>query len=328
MSRRSLTLPITLAVVMIVLLVVLTVGWVWLTVLGISSGQGLSALYWTVLPIGTTFLVVVLAGVIVYLTLSIKAINLTRRQSNFIDSVTHELKSPIAALKLYLQTLNRQDVSGDEREEFYRFMLEDIERLDLLINHVLDAGRLEKPTIELTQQDVEMASLLEMCAETVCLRYRVPAKTVRLDLEKCVVQGQPVELDMIFRNLIDNAVKYAGDEPEVEVSLRTEGDGEIVVRIADNGPGIPFDARRKVFGRFVRLGKELERQTTGTGLGLYIVATLVRRMRGKVDVQSRLGRSGTVFEVRLPRRPAKQIGDEAGAEQLGSAAGRPVMTKD
>ena len=142
--RKSLKLPIILAIVMIVLLIVLTVGWVWVTVAGALSDPNYSPFYWTVLPIGTSFLVLVLAGTIIYLTLSIKAINLTKRQSNFIDSVTHELKSPIASLKLYLQTLNRRQVSPTEQEDFYRSMLEDVERLDSLINHLLDAGRLEK----------------------------------------------------------------------------------------------------------------------------------------------------------------------------------------
>src|SRR5262245_28511131 len=116
-ERRSLKWPITLGVVMIVLLVVLTVGWVLLAVFG---GQ------WTWLSIGTTFLAFVLADVIMYLVLMVKAINLSRRQSNFIDSVTHELKSPIASLKLYLQTLNRHHVEEVERESFHRYMLDDV----------------------------------------------------------------------------------------------------------------------------------------------------------------------------------------------------------
>src|SRR6187402_828202 len=123
--RKSLKLPIILAIVMIVLLIVLTVGWIWVTVAGALSDEHTSTFYWTVLPIGTAFLVLVLLGTITYLTLSIKAISLTKRQSNFIDSVTHELKSPIASLKLYLQTLNRRQLPPDEQEAFLKGMLED-----------------------------------------------------------------------------------------------------------------------------------------------------------------------------------------------------------
>ena len=302
--RRSLKQPITLGVVMMLLLVVLTVVWVLLAVYAALSDTESASLYWTLLPIGTTFIALLLVGVIWYLVLSIKAINLTRRQSNFIDSVTHELKSPIASMKLYLQTLNRREVSREEQTSFYKFMLEDLERLDHLINQMLDAGLLESPAeIDGDIEDVDLAALLTQCADAVCLRYRVPQETVDLDAQPCLVRARRVDLDMIFRNLLDNAVKYAGSEPRVEVTVRPEPNGFTVTRISDNGRGIPTKFRRKVFARFVRLGLELEREKPGTGLGLYIVRTLVRRLRGRVLVHDREQGPGTVFEVRLPGGP-------------------------
>lgn len=302
-TLRSLRLPIILGIVMIVLLVVLTVGWVLLTVVGALANSRFAGLYWTVLSVGTTLLVLVLVGVVMYLALSIKAINLTRRQSNFIDSVTHELKSPIASLKLYLQTLNRRQVSQAEQESFYEFMLEDVERLDHLINHVLEAGQLERGRVNGEVEEIDLAAVLRECAETVCLRYRVPAETVRLDVEPCTVRASRMDLEMIFRNLIDNAVKYAGSEPEVEVTLQA-ADGRAIARIADNGRGIPHHLRRRIFWRFERLGLELERSKPGTGLGLYIVRTLVRRLRGRIRVRDGDRGRGTVFEVQLPCRSA------------------------
>ena len=119
---------------------------------------------------------------IVYLILSIKTINLNRRQSNFIDSVTHELKSPIASMKLYLQTLGRHQVSQEEQAGFYRFMLEDLERLDRLINQLLDAGRWSRAGRTARSRTCPLAPLLHDAASTVCLRYRVPAETVHFDL--------------------------------------------------------------------------------------------------------------------------------------------------
>jgi signal transduction histidine kinase len=295
-------MPITLAIVMIVLLVVLTVGWVLLAVFGALKDADLSAVYWALLSIGTTFILLLLVGVVLYLILSIKAINLTRRQSNFIDSVTHELKSPLASMKLYLQTLSRHQVSQQMQADFHRFMLEDLERLDHLINQMLDAGRLDADRPKEEVEDVELAPLLSDCAAAVCMRYRVPADTVRLDLQPCVVPGRRLDLDIIFRNLIDNAVKYAGAEPRVEVGLRPGAAGQIVAHIADNGRGIPHHLRRKIFGRFVRLGLELEREKPGTGLGLYIVRTLVHRHRGRIRVRDPEQGPGTVFEVQLPGR--------------------------
>jgi len=301
-ARRSLSLPITLAIVMIVLLVVLTVGWVLLAVFGALQDTDLSGVYWALLSIGTTFILLLLVGVVLYLVLSIKAINLTRRQSNFIDSVTHELKSPLASMKLYLQTLSRHQVSQQMQADFHRFMLEDLERLDHLINQMLDAGRLDADRPKEEVEDVELAPLLNDCAAAVCMSYRVPADTVRLDLQPCVVPGRRLDLDIIFRNLIDNAVKYAGAEPRVEVGLRPGAAGQIVARIADNGRGIPHHLRRKIFGRFVRLGLELEREKPGTGLGLYIARTLVHRHRGRIRVRDPDQGPGTVFEVQLPGR--------------------------
>jgi len=299
-SRRSLSKPILLAIAMFILLAVLTVGWVLLAVFGALKDTSSSGLYWALLTIGSTFLVLLIVGVALYLVLSIKAINLTQRQSNFIDSVTHELKSPIASMKLYLQTLSRHQVSPAEQNNFHHFMLEDLERLDHLINQMLDAGRLDVEPAKSENEDVDLAALLRDCAAAVAMNYHVAADTVRLDLEPAVIVGRRVDLDIIFRNLIDNAVKYAGSPPRVEVTLRGAAGGRTVVRIADNGRGIPPHFRRKIFGRFARLGSELEREKPGTGLGLYIARTLLRRLRGSIRVRDPEQGPGTVFEVQLP----------------------------
>lgn len=310
-ERRSLRWPITLGVIMIVLLVLLIVGWVlmaWFSVL--SAGVS-----WTLLSIGAVFLVFVLVGVVMYLTLSIKAINLSRRQSNFIDSVTHELKSPIASLKLYLQTLDRHRVSPEEQASFCKFMLEDVERLDTLINHLLDAARLDKQQPPAELEDVELGGVLRRCADEVCLRYHVSPDVVQLDIQPCVVRSTSMDLALVFRNLIDNAVKYAADEnPNVLVTLRAASPSLVVVRVADNGRGISPVQRRKIFGRFVRLGSELERDKPGTGLGLYIVRTLVDRLRGRIRVRDREGGPGTEFEVQLPGAGLAESPDDGAAD--------------
>ena len=314
MSRRSLSLPISLAIVMIVMLVLLTVGWIVLAVSGILLTESSGALYVTLLVLGTLFLVLIVVGVALYLTLSIKAILLTRRQSNFIDSVTHELKSPIASLKLYLQTLARRPVSAEEQAEFYQFMLDDIERLDQLINHILSAARLDKKTATVDAERINVGELLTVCVHDVCLRYQVTTSTVAFDVQPCVIEGNRVDLALIFRNLIDNAIKYAdNDNPQVGVVAQFHAEkGIAVVRISDNGPGIPGPLQRKVFGRFVRLGTELERRTPGTGLGLFIVRTLVDRWKGRIRVSSQDGKTGTAFEVLLPN--ASAVGPHLGGE--------------
>lgn len=288
---RSLGWPITLGVVMIVLLVAILIGWI-VSFVWIAN--------WTLLGVGAGLLVLVLVGVVLYLSLTVKEIRLNQRQSNFIDSVTHELKSPIASLKLYLQTLSRRPMTESQRAEFHRFMLEDVQRLDALVDHLLDAARLDQTTVPAAPEPLELLPLLESCAHTVCSRYRLPATAISVECPPLVVPGQRVEVEMIVRNLLDNAVKYATGAPQVEVRAEAVRGDRVVLQIADNGPGIPAKLRRKIFGRFVRLGNELERSRQGTGLGLYIVRTLVKRMQGVVTARDRGDRPGTVFVVELP----------------------------
>ena len=298
-ERRSLKFPITLGVVMIVLLVTLLIGWIVLTVYVALQNYDSAGWYWAVLSIGASFFAFVLVGVVMYLTLSIKSINLNARQSNFIDAVTHELKSPIASLKLYLQTLKRRTLSEEERESFHVIMLDDIERLDLLINQLLAAARLEKGDTMDDSETVRIDELARFCVDDVCLRHRIDPSIVNLDLESCATVCQRVDLDLILRNLIDNAVKYADADPIVSVSLHLKGQ-DAVIHIEDNGRGIPAQLRRKVFGRFVRLGLELERDKPGTGLGLYLVKTLIKKLKGTIRIRDRSNDPGTSFELILP----------------------------
>jgi two-component system, OmpR family, phosphate regulon sensor histidine kinase PhoR len=298
LSRRSIRWPITLGVVLIVLVVALTVGWVIVSASAALKSEH-SAVYWALLAVGATFLVLVLVGVVLYLVLSVKAIRLNQRQSNFIDAVTHELKSPIASLKLYLQTLDRHHVTAEQQADFHRFMLDDLERLDRLIDHLLDAARLEHTDTAQNLETVPLDQLLAHSAQLACDRLNLPHDTIRLRLTPTVVRARSADLEIIFSNLLDNALKYSGPRPQVDVETHTT-DGHVAARIGDNGPGIPVNLRRKIFGRFVRLGSELERKTAGTGLGLYIVRNLVRRSGGTIHVRSREPGPGTVFEVKLP----------------------------
>jgi two-component system, OmpR family, phosphate regulon sensor histidine kinase PhoR len=215
--------------------------------------------------------------------------------------VTHELKSPIASLKLYLQTLTRRKVSEEQAEGFHRSMLEDLERLDNLINHLLDAARIEREPLETPLEEVDLTQLIRSIVQTAQQHYHLADNAVELRLNPATLHGRPADLEMLFRNLIDNAIKYSSPQPKVEVDLSAH-DGRVSARISDNGPGIPINLRRKIFGRFVRLGSELERKAAGTGLGLFIVRQLVRRMRGKITVRGRGSQRGTVFEVELPKR--------------------------
>ena len=149
-------------------------------------------------------------------------------------------------------------------------------------------------------EEVDLLELLKECAQTVCKRYRVDPAVVSVQGEPCVVQNRRVDLMVVFRNLIDNAVKYAGNPPEVQI-VSTASEDQVQVQICDNGRGVPKKERNRIFGRFVRLGLELERDKPGTGLGLSIVRTLVRRMRGRITVSDREDGPGTTFAVAFPK---------------------------
>ena len=309
-ERRSLRWPITVAVVMIVLLIALAVGWVLLNVAGAYNNVERATLYWILLSAGSTIFVCILLGIVFYLRLSIQQIQLSRRQSNFIDSVTHELKSPIASLKLYLQTLNRRQVTDAQRLEFYRSMLADVDRLDQLINHLLEAARLERPNSAPEAETIALGGVIQHAIQAACQRYNVPTECVTSHIEMLETVGSPPDMNMLIGNIIDNAVKYSSSPPKVEVHLdRIPNRDWWRLKVIDNGPGIPRAYRRKVFGRFYRVGSELERSKPGTGLGLFIVHTIVRRLGGKIQIQDSPSGPGTQIVVQVPLRQTEKIID-------------------
>lgn len=292
-KRSSLTWPIVLLAVLLALIVALLVIWI------IAQAREEQ---WALLTVGTIFFALILIGVIVYFIWTIKEFRLNRRQANFIDSVTHELKSPIASIKLCLQTLDMRKVDPEQQQEFHRFMMEDIQRLDALIDHLLVVARIDQVQRPEQIEDVPFDMLLNSCSSEIQRRYSLRPDQLQMEIEPCIVRGSPRDLEIVFSNLLDNAVKYGGDEPKVFVQARPQSGDRVMARISDNGRGIRFERRRKIFQRFFRGGSELERTTKGTGLGLYIVKSLVSKMKGRINVHGRGPLRGATFEVELPGR--------------------------
>jgi len=283
-ERKSLKWPILVAILMIVMLVGLTIGWVLLNVFSALDAEktSRSAIYWILLSVGAVFFACLLAGVILYLIWIIQNINLNRRQSNFIDAVTHELKTPIASLKLYLQTLNRREVQGPQRQEFYATMMEDVDRLDRLINQLLDVARLQRDKQDLDAKDwVSLRELVDECVSRLAKQHSVSTDLFRIEIEDCQVLAHRIDIDVLLGNLLDNAIKYSAQEPEIEVRITFQNDSALIA-ISDNGQGIPRHLRRKIFWRFYRAGDELERRKPGVGLGLFLVRSIVERLKGSI----------------------------------------------
>lgn len=294
--RATLHLPITLSVVLMVLNITLMVCWIVILAQRTMFGA---------LITGTVVFAAMLVGLSFYLVLMIKEVRLNQRQANFVDSVTHELKSPIASLKLYLETLEMRAVSDDQRTQFYRVMEHELERLDHLITQLLEVGRLDAIGMQADPVDIPLEPLLKKCAQSICAHHqRAPQDTISFDVQSAVIHARPLVLESVFRNLLDNAVKYGGDPPKVDIQVRVTDRGRVVTRVADNGQGVPPELRKRIFGMFFRAGSELTRRQKGTGLGLFIVQTLVRQLKGRISVQDRPGVAGSVFEVDLPGRLA------------------------
>ncbi|MFM8218615.1 MAG: sensor histidine kinase [Planctomycetaceae bacterium] len=316
-QRSSFARPIILAAVLLPLIVALLVIWV------VDQTE---AQRWVALATGVVLLTLILFGVVIYFYWTIREVSLSRRQANFLDAVTHELKSPIASLKLCLQTLDLRRLSPGEERELHRFMLEDIQRLDGLIDDLLTVARLGAEPVLIEMEQVSIPAVMQHCIDEVCRRHQLDPSRIETAIPPCLVRGRQRDLEVVFLNLLDNAVKYGGSEPRVVVDGRLLRRGVVVIRISDNGEGVEYDLRRKIFQRFYRGGSELERTTKGTGLGLHIVKSLLARMRGTVSVSGRGPLPGATFVVELPGTltpllPASGVGaDGQGAGEPAAAA--------
>jgi two-component system phosphate regulon sensor histidine kinase PhoR len=308
-ERKSFKWPIFLAVIMIVLIVGLTVAWIILNVFGAVTNER-PGLYWTLLAVGSVMFALVLTGVIVYLVWSIQQIDLNRRQSNFLDAVTHELKSPIASLKLYLQTLNRRSLPDEQRTQFYASMMEDVERLDRTISQLLEVAKLQQDrSFQDKPEWIRVDEIVDKISQKLCDEHAYNPDDLQLDVPACELNALRSDVEILVRNLLDNAIKYAGSPPEVSViGMISSDEKELRLVFQDNGNGIPRHLRRAIFKRFYRVGDELERSKPGTGLGLFLVRAFVKRMGGSIHVDDSTKQRGSKFVVQIPniRIPTSQ----------------------
>ncbi|MCH7645271.1 MAG: HAMP domain-containing histidine kinase [Myxococcales bacterium] len=302
MARHSVGFPLTLGFVLAILAVVLAVVY-WVLVLGNVrpiAPSGLGTLGWVLLALGTTFFVLIIVGTGWLCAWLVSEMRLNQRQRAFLDAVTHEMKTPLASMRLYVETLMRHDPERERREQFLVRMGEDLERLDRTVDQVLAAARAEEPGRRLARGVVALREVLESCIAEIRDRHSLPGDAVALD-GACnpIVRGDRGELAVVFRNLLENAVKYSDEPVEVKVSVSGPRDGRVSVDISDRGIGIPVGELRKIFQRFYRVGRDVQRTAAGLGLGLFIVRNLVRRQGGRVEARSEGSGAGSRFVVTL-----------------------------
>jgi signal transduction histidine kinase len=209
------------------------------------------------------------------------------------------MKTPLASLRLYVDTLTRHDPDPARRRHFLALMQDDLTRIDRTVDQVLAAARAEEPLRRARRARVPLAVVLEECIREVRTRHQLPDEAVALDCTgDPAVLGDAGELGVVFRNLLDNAVKYSEAPVEVRVRVRELGPDEVEVDISDRGIGIPAGELRKIFQRFYRVGRDV-RTAAGLGLGLFIVRNLVRRQGGRVVARSEGQGAGSRFVVTL-----------------------------
>jgi two-component system, OmpR family, sensor histidine kinase CiaH len=246
---------------------------------------------------GTVFLLLLLFGVNKIRQAYSKEESLNRQQKNFFLSITHELKTPIAATKLQLQTLEKQKLDDGQRTQLVKKALEETNRLNTLIDKVLLASNLESGEFVFRK---ERADLSRLVTDT-CVRYyktNLDAGDLSLDIDQGVfAEIDPEAFASVITNLVDNALKYSPIPQRVSVSLRSQS-RTVQLQVADNGPGVPPAEREQIFRRFYRAGDESTRRSKGTGLGLFIVNYIVRRHGGSVGLKEKPG-GGSIFEVKL-----------------------------
>jgi signal transduction histidine kinase len=300
-ARRSIGFPLTLGTVLLILVITLAVGWqvlLWSDARPVE--RGLSSLDWLLLVLGALFFLLLTIGLVWLCVWLVQEIGVNQRQRAFLDAVTHEMKTPLASLRLYLETLERHDPDRERRREFLEHMRGDLERLDQTVEQVLTAARAEEPRRRAKLEPVALGQLLAHCIEEIRTRHGLPERAIGLEVEgAAAVRGDPGELTLVFRNLLENAVKYSETPVEVSVRVAAGPEGKVQVEIADRGIGIPSGELRRIFQRFYRVGRDMQRTAAGLGLGLYIVRNLVRRQGGRVVARSEGWGQGSRFVVTL-----------------------------
>ena len=297
----------------------LTLG-VCLAAVAFAVGSGWIILNWREgikVFLGIIFFGAIVAGLVLNTIFLVREIRRNEQHDSFINAVTHELKTPIASIRLYLQTLQRREVDDAQRREFYSSMLLDTDRLLHTVEQVLKAGAAAQKKGPRQRLPVEFDTLVRECMELARVRHNLQAadldyrESSSLSLSSstsvqngggaCVL-GDAEELRTAVSNLLDNAVKYSPDGVHISVELEAPDEERVVLRVRDHGVGIPQQELKRIFKRFYRVTQRSLSQVKGTGLGLFIVRSIARKHGGRVFAESEGAGKGTTVTLELPRK--------------------------
>ncbi len=291
--RKSIAFFITLGACLVALAVALNVGWILLNTSEV-----------VLLILGIVFFVVLIFGLVLNTTFLIREIRRNEQHDAFINAVTHELKTPIASIRLYLETLKTREVDETQRAEFYDIMLADSQRLLTTVEQVLRAGRTGHKRRRIATSVISVTEIVRECLELTRVRYGLTDSHLMYfespDASSARISGDLDELRAAFSNLLDNAVKYSDEEVRVSVSVSAVDNKRVAVKVTDKGIGIPNAQLKRIFKRFYRVPGKFMARVKGTGLGLFIVESVVTKHGGRVFVESKGLGQGSTFTVQLP----------------------------
>jgi signal transduction histidine kinase len=291
--RGAIAFFITLGVCLTILAIVLNVTWIH------NNGRRLA-----IDVVGVLLFGILIAGVVLNTVFLVREVRRNERQDSFLNAVTHELKTPIASLRLYLETLERRPLDDAQRKRFYGIMRSDTDRLLATVEQVLKAGELGQRARTQQRTRIEMHPLVADCIATVLLRHHLPLGSIRLEAisgaVRLFVLGNADDLRTAVLNLLDNAVKYSPNGVDIRCRLSIERYTWLALTVTDTGLGLQSHDLKRIFKRFYRAGATDQVKIKGTGLGLFLVRTIAKQHGGDVRASSDGPGKGTTMTLRLP----------------------------
>ena len=288
--QKSIAFFIALGAGLISVILLLYIGWVLL-----NWRQGILLFF------GILLLAMIIAGVVLNTTFLVREIRRNEEHDAFINAVTHELKTPVASIRLYLETLQTRNVDEEKRQEFYRTMLADSDRLLATIEQVLRTGRLGRGVPLAISSPMNLVEVVRDCVVRARTLHNLgPDKLSYEPSAPVTITGDIDEVRAAVSNLLDNAIKYSGRDVKVTVKTATLDGKYVEVRVTDLGPGIPQTELKRIFKRFYRVPGPVAGRVKGTGLGLFIVRSVAKRHRGRAWAQSEGPGRGSTFVLEFP----------------------------
>ncbi len=252
---------------------------------------------WMVIGEGSVFLALLVWGAFMMIKAYKKEMLLARLQKNFLLSITHEFKSPVASIKLYLQTLLKHDLDKKKEISFINSAISDTDRLNNLVENALMANLIDHEGYSFGKEDLNFSALLRLLSQKFQQMPEHSNLTSKIE-DGLYIYADKNAMTILINNLLENAWKYSKDEKQISLSAKSQEDN-VILEISDKGIGITDKEKLMVFEKFYRIGNEETRRTKGTGLGLFICKYIVEKHEGKISIQDN-DPQGTIFRIEFP----------------------------